>query len=95
MYSFVDGLVPGSSAGVWFVDIVVLPMGLQTPSTPSVLSLTPLLGTLQSAFVRLWQGLSGDSHIRLLSACTSWHPLYCLGFGNCIWDKSTGGTVSG
>jgi hypothetical protein len=27
------------------LDIVVLPMGLQTPSTPSVLSLTPLLGT--------------------------------------------------
>ena len=27
------------------VDIVVLPMGLQTPSAPSVLSLTPPLGT--------------------------------------------------
>jgi hypothetical protein len=42
-----DGLVSGSSGGerVWLVDIVVLPMGLQTPSTPSVLSLTPLLGT--------------------------------------------------
>jgi hypothetical protein len=31
--------------GVWLVDIVVLPMGLQTPSTLSVLSLTPLWGT--------------------------------------------------
>ena len=31
--------------GVWLVDIVVLPMRLQTPSTPSVLSLTPPLGT--------------------------------------------------
>jgi hypothetical protein len=31
--------------GVWLVDIVVLPMGLKTPSTPSVLSLIPLLGT--------------------------------------------------
>ena len=30
---------------VWLVDIVVLPMGLQTPSTLSVLSLTPPLGT--------------------------------------------------
>ena len=30
---------------LWLVDIVVLPMGLQTPSTSSVLSLTPLLGT--------------------------------------------------
>ena len=33
---------------VWLVDIVVLPMGLQTPSAPSVLSLTPPLGTLWS-----------------------------------------------
>jgi hypothetical protein len=49
VYSLVDGLVPGSSGmGVWVVDIFVLLMGLQTPSTPSVLSLTPLLGTLRS-----------------------------------------------
>jgi hypothetical protein len=34
--------------GVWLVDIIVLPMGLQTPSAPSVLSLTPPLGTLCS-----------------------------------------------
>jgi hypothetical protein len=34
--------------GVWLVDVVVLPMGLQTPSAPSVLSLTPPLGTLCS-----------------------------------------------
>ena len=27
-----------------------------------------------SVFVRLWQGLSGDSYIRLPSAGTSWHP---------------------
>jgi hypothetical protein len=30
---------------LWLVDIVVFPMGLQTPSAPSVLSLTPPLGT--------------------------------------------------
>jgi hypothetical protein len=30
---------------LWLVDIFVLSMGLQTPSAPSVLSLTPLLGT--------------------------------------------------
>jgi hypothetical protein len=48
VYSFVGGLVPEISwggGGVWLVDIVVFPLGLQTPSTPSVLSLTPLLGT--------------------------------------------------
>ena len=32
-------------SGFWFIDIVVLPMGLQTPSSPSVLSLTPPLGS--------------------------------------------------
>jgi hypothetical protein len=36
---------PWELLGVWSVDIVVLPMGLQTPSAPSVLSLTPSLGT--------------------------------------------------
>jgi len=30
---------------VWLVDIVVLSRGLQTPSSPSVLFLTPPLGT--------------------------------------------------
>ena len=30
---------------LWLVDIVVLSMGLQIPSAPSVLSLTPPLGT--------------------------------------------------
>jgi hypothetical protein len=33
---------------LWLVDIVVLPMELQTPSVPSVLSLIPPLGTLWS-----------------------------------------------
>ena len=50
MYSLDDGLVPGSfgqgvGEGVWLLDIVVLPLGLQTPSTSSVFSLTTLLGT--------------------------------------------------
>jgi hypothetical protein len=48
VYSFVNGLVPGNSGGVWLVVIVVLPVGLQIPSAPSVLSLIPLLGTPHS-----------------------------------------------
>jgi hypothetical protein len=43
VYTLVGGLVPGSSGGVWLVDIVVLPMGMQTPSAPSVLPLIPPL----------------------------------------------------
>ena len=42
-------LIPWELWGVWLVDIVVPPMGLQTPSAPSVLSITPLLGSLCSA----------------------------------------------
>jgi hypothetical protein len=45
VYSLVGGLVPGSS-GVRLVDIVVLPMGLQSPSVTPVLLLTPPLGVL-------------------------------------------------
>jgi len=44
VYSFFVGLSLGV-LGVWLVDTVVLPMGLQIPSAPSVLSLTPSLGT--------------------------------------------------
>jgi hypothetical protein len=36
VYSLVGGLVPGSSGGVWLVDITVHTMGLQTPSSPAV-----------------------------------------------------------
>jgi hypothetical protein len=31
--------------GIWLVNIAVLPMGLQTPSAPSVLPLTSPLGS--------------------------------------------------
>ena len=61
----------------WLVHIVVLPMGLPTPSAPSVLFLTPPLGDLPSpvasasVFVRFWQSRSEGSYIRLLSASTS------------------------
>ena len=62
------GLVPGSSGGGGLVGwYCCSSYGLQTPSIPSVPSLTPLLGTPLSAqwlpikstsvFVRPWQGL--------------------------------------
>ena len=89
--------------GVWLVDIVLLPIGWQTPWTHSVLSLTPLLGTpcshqsvavsicpcmckqwlaasIHLCICKLWLGLSADSNIRLLSACTFWNAQYRLGF---------------
>jgi hypothetical protein len=45
VYSLVGSLVPGRSGGCWLVDVNVLPMGFQTLSAPSVLSLTPPLRT--------------------------------------------------
>jgi hypothetical protein len=55
MYSLVVASLPGSSVGVWLVYIIVPLMGLQMPSAPSVLSLTPPLGTLCSV---KWLGVS-------------------------------------
>ena len=105
VYSFVDGLVPGSSWGDWLVDIVVLPVGLQSPSTPLVPSLTSLLGTLRSVqwlavSIRLCicKALAGPLRRQPYQAPFSMHFLASTivsGFGNCIWDESPGGTVSG
>jgi hypothetical protein len=77
--SLVGGLVPGSSEGI--VDTVVLPKGLQSPSAPSILSLTLPLGFLVSAqrlavsASVLSQVLSEPlrfSHARFLSTSTFW-----------------------
>jgi hypothetical protein len=104
-YSFVDGLVPGSSGRAWLIDIVVLPMGLQTTSTPSVPSLTPLLETLCSvqwlaANIHLCfcNALSGPLRRQPYQAPFSMHFLVSTivsGFGNCIGNESSGVTVSG
>jgi hypothetical protein len=106
VYSLVDDSIPGGSGGgVWLVDIVVLPMGLQTPSTPSVLSLTPLLGTLHSVqclavSIRLCicKALVGPLRRQPYQASFSKHffaSTITSGFGGCIWDESPGGAVSG
>ena len=109
VYSLVDGLVPESSlsvcgGGSWLVEIVFI-MGLCTPSTPSVLFLTPLLRTLRSvqwvgASIRLCicKTLAGPFRRQLYQASFSMHFLaskVVSGFGNCIWDESPGGAVSG
>jgi hypothetical protein len=107
VFSLVDGLVPGNSGdgGVWLLDIVVLPMELQTPSTPSVPSLTPLLGTPHSvqwlaANIHLCfcNALSGPLRRQLYQAPVSMYFLaftIVSAFIDCIWDGSPGGAVSG
>ena len=84
------------------IDIVVLPMGLQSPSAPSVLSLTPPLGTPCSvqwlaARIHLFicKALAGTLRRQLYQAPFNKHFLASTivsGLGDYIWDESPGGT---
>ena len=88
----------------WLVDIVVLPIGLQTPSVLSVLSLTPPLETPYSvqwlaASINLciYQALEEPLRKIMYQAPVSMHFLastIVFGLGDCIWDGSPGGVVS-
>jgi len=91
--------------GVWLVDTVVLPVGLQIPSAPSVISLTPPLGSLCSVQwlavslqLCISQALAEPLRRQLYQAPEVMHFLASAivsGFGVCIWDGSPGGAVSG
>jgi hypothetical protein len=91
--------------GVWLVDIIVLPMGFQTPSAPSILSLTPPLGTplsvqwlVVSIHLCICQTLAELLMRQLYQASVSKHILASTivsGFGDCIWDRFPGVAVSG
>ena len=75
---------PRSYIGSGLLTLLLPPWGCKPPQLlQSLFQLfqpgphTQYNGWLQassSVFVRLWQSLSGDSHIRLLSESTSWHP---------------------
>jgi hypothetical protein len=94
-------LEPCAQVGWYFV----LPMGLQTPSTPSVPSLTPLLGILCSiqclaANIHFFicKALAGSFRRQPYQASFSKHFLASTivsECSNCIWEKSPGGTVYG
>jgi hypothetical protein len=68
---------------VRLIDIVVFPIGLQSPSVPSVLPLALPLGSPGSVqwltvslcicISQVLQSLSEDRYTRLLTASTSWH----------------------
>ena len=87
---------------VWLVDIVVFPVGLQTPSTPSVLPITPMEIGVQwlvvSICICIVQGLAKPLRRQLYQTPVSKHFLTSAivsGFGDYIWDESPLGTVSG
>jgi hypothetical protein len=83
------------------IDIVVLSTGLQTPSAPSVLSVTSPLGTRCSvqwlaASIRLCicQTPAGPLRRQLYQAPVSMHFLASTilsAIGDCMWDVSPGG----
>ena len=87
------------------VGIVVLPMGLQTPSAVSVLSLTTPLGTPSSVPclavsipLCVCQALADPLSRQLYQAPVSMHFLTATivsAFGDCMWDGYPGGAVSG
>ena len=85
--------------GIWLVDIVVLFMGLQTPSASSVLALTPPLGFLPSVHcICIGQALEDPLSRELYQAPVSKHfsaSAILSGFGVCIWDGSLDGAVFG
>jgi hypothetical protein len=91
--------------GVWLVDINVLSMRLQSPSAPSVLFLTPPLGThcsvqwlAVSICLHIGQALAESLRRQLYQAPISMHFFASaieFGFGDCVWDGSPGVAVSG
>ena len=90
--------------GVWLVDIV-LHMCLQSPSAPSVLSLTPPLWTpcsvqwlAESIHLCICQALAEPLRRQLYQAPVSKLLLASTivsASGDCIWDGSPGGAVFG
>jgi hypothetical protein len=101
VYSLVGSFVLGSSG----VDIVVLPMRLQTPSASPVLAQTLPLGSLCSVqclavYIRICIGWALAEPLReqLYWASVSKHFLgsaIVSGFGVSRWDGSLSGAVSG
>ena len=92
MYFLDGGLVSESYGRFWLVDIIVPPMGLQTPSDSSAFSLTPPLGTLCSVqclavsiHLCTCQALADTLRRQLYQTPVSKHFLASLivpGFGN-------------
>jgi hypothetical protein len=95
MYFLVD-FSPWEHWGVCLVDIVLLPVGLQTPSVPSVLPLTPPLGFPGSvqwlaANICICIGQALAEHLRgqlyqvPVNKCFLASSIVS-GFGVCRWD---------
>jgi len=117
LYMFLESWVPPcvlidwwfilwwGTGGVWLVNIVILPMVLQTPSAPSVFYVTPLLGSPSS--VQWLEAIILICFSRALVEPLRRYPYLgpvskhffasgiVTGFGDCIWDGFPDGAVSG
>ena len=101
----IGGFQKGKLERFWLVDIVVLPMRLQSPSASSFLSLTSPLGTLcsvqwlaESICLCICQALSEPLRRQPHQAPVSKHFLASTivsGFGVYMWDGYQSGAVSG
>jgi hypothetical protein len=103
LYEYFGGwFSPWELWGIWLVDSVVLPMGMQTASAPLVLSLIPPLGTPCSV-----QWLAASIHLCICQAPAEpfRRQLYQAPISKyfltskivsvlTIWDGSSGGSVS-
>jgi hypothetical protein len=88
VYSLVGSPVPGGLCGSGPLTLLLCPLGCKPPQLlQSLLQLlhpgpcaqsNGWLWASTSVFVRLWQSISGNSCIMLLSASTSWHLQYHL-----------------
>jgi hypothetical protein len=86
------------------VHIFVPSKGMQTPSAPSDISLTPPLDTLclvqwlaESIHICICQALAEPLRRQVYQTPVIKHLLVSTivsGFGNCIWDGSSGWAVS-
>jgi hypothetical protein len=96
---------PQELSGVWLVGIIFLPMGLQTPSAPSALPLTPPLGSpcsvrwLAESFhicigQALAESLRGQLYQAPISKCFLASAVVS-GFVVYRWDGSPGMAISG
>ena len=90
---------------LWLVQIVVLPIRLQNPSAPSVLSLTPPLRTpwwvqwlAVSIHLCVCQALAEPLRGQLYKTAVNMQffaSTIMSMFGDCIWDGSPGGAAYG
>ena len=103
VYSFVDGLVPGSSRGSGWLILMFFLWGCKylhffSPFSNSSIRRRIVQWLAANIHFCICNALAGPLRRQPYQAPNSVHFLASTvvsGFANCIWDESPGGTVSG